>query len=145
MEKLFKLINEIGKISKDKTNPFYKSSYFDINTLMEHLKPLLEKYKLLLIQPLSNVDGRPAITTTILDIEKDIEKEENDIMFSSTMTLPDLQDPQKMGSAITYFRRYALQSALCLQADDDDANYASGKNKETKKDLPGINTGEDRL
>jgi len=140
MEKLFKLINEIGKISKDKTNPFYKSSYFDINTLMEHLKPLLEKHNLMLMQPLTNIAGKPAIQTMIYDIEDD-----GRLILTSRMPLPDLQDPQKMGSAITYFRRYALQSALCLQADDDDANYASGKNKETKKDLPGINTGEDRL
>ena len=139
MEKLFKLINEIGKISKDKTNPFYKSSYFDINTLMEHLKPLLEKHKLMLIQPLTNVDGRPALKTRIYDLEK------NAVILNADITLPDLQDPQKMGSCITYYRRYALQSALCLEAEDDDANYASGKNKETKKDLPGINTGEDRL
>lgn len=136
MEKLFKLINEIGKISKDKTNPFYKSSYFDINTLMEHLKPLLEKHNLLLIQPLSNVDGRPAISTKIFD------NEDGAILLDQSITLPDLQDPQKMGSCITYYRRYALQSALCLEAEDDDGNKAVSK---TKQDLPGVNTGEDRL
>jgi len=139
MEKLFKLINEIGKISKDKTNPFYKSSYFDINTLMEHLKPLLVKYKLLLIQPLTNIDGRPAIETTIIDIEDD-----DKVLHDHIVTLPDLTDPQKMGSCITYYRRYALQSALCLEAEDDDANLASGKFK-YGKDLPGVTQKEDRL
>jgi len=34
--KLFSLQSEIGKISKDQTNPFYKSKYFDINQLIEH-------------------------------------------------------------------------------------------------------------
>ena len=41
------------------------------------------------------------------------------------MELPNLQDPQKLGSAITYFRRYTLQSLLGLQAEDDDGNKAS--------------------
>jgi hypothetical protein len=39
------------------------------------------------------------------------------------MVLPNLQDPQKLGSAITY-RRYTLQSLLGLQAEDDDGNKA---------------------
>ena len=39
-EKLFALQNEIGVISKDTTNPFYKSKYFDINSLIKQLQPL---------------------------------------------------------------------------------------------------------
>jgi hypothetical protein len=40
------------------------------------------------------------------------------------MLLPNLQDPQ-LGSAITYYRRYTLQSLLGLQAEDDDGNKQS--------------------
>ena len=40
----------------------------------------------------------------------------------SALKLPDLNDPQKLGSAITYYRRYTLASLLGLQAVDDDAN-----------------------
>jgi hypothetical protein len=75
------------------------------------------------IQPLDNVEGRPAITTTIMDTES------LDTEFSSTVTLPDIADPQKMGSAITYYRRYALQSLFLLQAQDDDGNFGSSKTK----------------
>jgi hypothetical protein len=39
------------------------------------------------------------------------------------MVLPNLQDPQKLGSAITYYRRY-IYSLLGLQAEDD-GNKAS--------------------
>ena len=39
-EKLFHLQQEIGSISKDAKNPFYKSKYFDINSLIGQLKPL---------------------------------------------------------------------------------------------------------
>jgi hypothetical protein len=44
---------------------------------------------------------------------------------SSEIDLPQLNDPQKLGSAITYYRRYTLQSLLGLQAEDDDGNKAS--------------------
>ncbi len=39
--------------------------------------------------------------------------------------MPDISEPQKVGSAITYYSRYTLQSLLGLQAEDDDANTAS--------------------
>jgi hypothetical protein len=47
------------------------------------------------------------------------------LKVSSAIKLPDLNDPQKLGSAVTYYRRYTLQSLLSLQAEDDDANTAS--------------------
>ena len=43
----------------------------------------------------------------------------------SGLKLPELTDPQKLGSAITYYRRYTLASLLGLQAVDDDGNIAS--------------------
>ena len=42
-QKLFELQNEIGTISKDAKNPFYNSKYFDINSLIKQLQPLLKK------------------------------------------------------------------------------------------------------
>jgi hypothetical protein len=41
------------------------------------------------------------------------------------MELPAGLNPQQVGSAVTYFRRYTLSSILCLQSVDDDANLAS--------------------
>ena len=114
-EKLFLLQQEIGTISKDTSNPFYKSKYFDINSLINQLQPLLKKYKLLLLQPIEEdlvysklicIDGTGAVL--------------------SALKLPEINDPQKLGSAITYYRRYTLASLLGLQAVDDDANVASG-------------------
>ena len=112
---------EVGAISKDSTNPFFKSKYFDINGLISAIKPLLEKNGLVLLQPLTNVDGKPALQTIISDDNKKIE---------GTIVLPELADPQKMGSVITYYRRYAIQSMLMLQAEDDDANKATDKTNE---------------
>lgn len=119
MNKILKIQSEIGALSKTETNPFFKSKYFDINSLIAQLQPLLEKYELTVVQPLTNEGGKPALRTTVYDGEK--------VLETGSIILPDIQDPQKMGSAITYYRRYALQSLFLLQAEDDDANLGSGK------------------
>jgi len=114
-QKLFNLQQEIGTISKDASNPFYKSKYFDINSLINQLNPLLKKHRLLLLQPIEEdcvysklicIDGTGGVI--------------------SALKLPEINDPQKLGSAITYYRRYTLASLLGLQAVDADANVASG-------------------
>ncbi len=116
--KIFEAKKEIGKISKDNTNPFFKSKYFDINSLLEHVEPILQKHDLLLLQPIKS----GCVVTEIRDAS-------SDCFVSSSMELPNIQDPQKLGSAITYYRRYTLQSLLGLQAEDDDANLASNNKK----------------
>jgi len=110
-KKLFEAKKEIGKISKDSTNPFYKSKYFDINQLLEHVEPILQKHELLLLQPIEN----DRVVTRIYDIE-------GEGMVDSSMALTSITDPQKRGSEITYYRRYTLASLLGMQAEDDDAN-----------------------
>jgi len=120
-EKLFNLQQEIGTISKDAKNPFYGSKYFDINSLIKQLQPLLKKHRLLLLQPIEEdmvysklicVDGTGGVI--------------------SALKLPEITDPQKLGSCITYYRRYTLASLLGLQAIDDDGNLSSNRVVETK-------------
>ena len=119
--KLAELKKEVGKMTKDSKNPFFNSKYFDINQLLEHLEPLLQKNGLIVLQPIINKE----VVSKIIEIETGDE-------ICSSLELPPLTDPQKIGSAITYYRRYTLQSLLGIQAEDDDANKASGK--ETKKE-----------
>lgn len=133
MDKILKIQSEIGVLVKTETNPFFKSKYMDINGLLEQLLPLLEKYELVVMQPLSNINGKPAIKTIISEKnalwKTDTEKKTVEMMplVDESIPLPDIQDPQKMGSAITYYRRYALQSLFLLRAEDDDANLGSDK------------------
>ena len=119
-KKLYKVQKEIGAISKDSTNPFYKSKYFDINSLIKQLMPILEKHNLLLLQPMS--EGSQYSKIVDVDTGDSVE---------SSLLLPINLDAQKIGSAITYYRRYTLQSLLGLQAEDDDGNNASIPSKKT--------------
>jgi len=130
MDKILKIQTEIGVMAKDKKNPFFKSSYFDVNQIISQLLPLLEKHGLTVMQPLSNLEGKPALKTLIYDGDK--------LILEDVVPLPENPDSQKMGSAITYFRRYFLQSLFLLQAEDDDANLAKPKARqqsEAKDDL----------
>lgn len=118
-QKLLAVQAEVSPITKDSDNPFYKSKYFDINKLIEVVKPVLTKHNIVLLQPLSHLqhEGKmvPAITTTLLDADSG-EK------ITATTPITELNDAQKMGGSVTYWRRYSLQSILGLQAEDDDGN-----------------------
>jgi hypothetical protein len=114
-KKLLLVKSELSAVKKDLKNPFYKSSYADINSYLEAVEPVLQKHGLVLLQP---VEG-DMLTTFIIDPE-------SDQRVRSFIKLPDLGDPQKLGSAITYYRRYTLGSLLAMQAEDDDGNSASG-------------------
>lgn len=126
--------SEIGKMSKDNNNPFFKSKFFDINQLLEHVEPLLFKHNLVVLQPIE--DGR--VVTRIYHAE-------SGDSISSELELPQISDPQKVGSAITYYRRYTLASLLAIQAEDDDGNKASGNGGVVKgkkgDDLKWLNKG----
>lgn len=117
-EKIAKIQQMIDGLSKDAQNPFFKSNYVTLNQIIDELRPLELENKISITMPLTEVNGRPALKLRIVDLES--EESVVDIV-----TLPDLTDPQKMGSAITYYRRYMLMSFFNLKAEDDDGNSAS--------------------
>lgn len=119
---------DVDAIAKDATNPFFKSKYFDINSLIEAIKPHLATHRLTIAQPLNIVEGKQALLTMLMDAD-------SDAVMQSAMFIPDQPDPQKFGALITYYRRYALQSMLLLAAEDDDGNTAKpkGETRETYK------------
>jgi hypothetical protein len=116
--KLAEVKREVGKVSKNSINPHFKKTYADLNALIDAVEPILLEKGLLMLQPIQNGN----VTTIIIDCE-------SSESIESSIALPVLSDPQKLGSAITYFRRYTLQSLLGLMAEDDDANKASAPTK----------------
>ncbi len=124
LQKLHNAKQSIKKIAKNAKNPHFKNNYADINALIEEVEPILLENRLLLLQPIE--DGY--VYTRIVDID-------SGEICESCMKLPEIQDPQKIGSAVTYYRRYTLQSLLSLQAVDDDANLSSEAVKSQKQGL----------
>ena len=113
---LVKFHMEVGKIKKDAKNPFFNSSYASLSNILDVVTPPLVTCGLVIIQmPIG--DG---LLKTILAHESgEFIESEFDMKIVK-------RDPQSMGSAITYARRYALGAILCLNIDeDDDANTAT--------------------
>ena len=108
--KLLEFQKRIGIIKKDSKNPHFKNTYASLTQILSEVKPLLTECGLILIQPIS-LEG---VGTTIIDFETG-EK------IETVISLPTNLNPQQLGSAITYFRRYTLASLLSLEIDDDDA------------------------
>tara|TARA_R110001599_G_scaffold171436_1_gene362575 strand:+ start:31 stop:543 length:513 start_codon:yes stop_codon:yes gene_type:complete len=121
-KQLLEVQKEVGAISKDSKNPFFKSKYFDINKLIEVVNPVLSKHGLVLLQPIE--DNKVYSRLFDAESEKSVE---------SWLELPNLTDPQKIGSAISYYRRYTLSSLLGLQAEDEDGNGLKAKPKPVQK------------
>ena len=110
--KLLQFQKAIGVIAKDSKNPHFKNTYASLTQILSEVKPVLTTLGLVLLQPINN--GK--VGTIILDGTTTIAE--------SWIDLPLNLQPQPLGSAITYFRRYTLSSLLALEIDDDDAQSA---------------------
>jgi len=121
-QKIFSIQGKLNGVVKDsKGNPTFKSQYFDINTLIATLRPVLQEENLVLIQPLEYKD-KTVLTTRLIDVL-------SGESIESSIELPPLSDPQKIGGCITYYRRYSIQSLLLLEALDDDGETAVGRGR----------------
>ena len=134
-KKLLEFQKKVGAITKDSSNPFFKSKYFDINKVIDVIKPILNEVGLVILQPVFHANDKLYLRTMIIDAET------GEQILDSDLILQENSDPQKMGSVITYFRRYAITSLLFLQGEeDDDANKAKGDEKKPGKWTAGVVT-----
>ena len=111
---------EFTAIPKTETNPFFKSKYAGLPSVVEAASPILTKHGLSVSQHLGCDETGDTLTTWLLH--------KSGQFIASTMRLHlSKQDAQGQGSATTYARRYAYMGVLGLVADeDDDGNRASG-------------------
>ena len=131
---------------KDKSNPYFKSTYADLTSVINAVNQgtqfglkfnqFVEFETHLITKSREDImkDGTKSITTAQV-LERDIwvRTVVNHILLGVVeCRVPvlikgsDKDDPQKMGSAVTYAKRYGLQAIYGL-GQDDDGNLASGK------------------
>lgn len=119
---------EITGALKDSANPFYKSRYADLASVWDACRTSLSKNGLAVVQVASTSETGAAVITTTLAHKS------GQWIRGSISLMPVKADPQGMGSALTYARRYALAAMVGVAQVDDDANSASGKVTHTKAD-----------
>lgn len=121
MENLIKALvkarSEFDRVTKDSNNPFFKSKYADLASVVGAITPALSANGLVVCQPLEQTENGLLLKTQLWH--------ESGEVMESTMAIPAIADIQKLGSAITYSRRYALSSLLGIAPEDDDGNAAA--------------------
>lgn len=99
---------------KDSKNPFFKSNYADLQAVWDACRAALHGNGLSVTQIASSLtNGDPALETLLVHISGE--------WISGLYPLsPSKKDPQGVGAALTYARRYALAAMVGVVYDDDD-------------------------
>ncbi len=118
---------QMGGAVKDSSNPFFKSSYADLTSVIKAIKQPFADNGLSYTQFPVSSDIGVGVATRLMHVSGQ--------WVESEFVLPIVkQDPQAAGSAITYARRYALQSIAGIPTADDDAESAMLRSDKVKKD-----------
>jgi hypothetical protein len=134
---LIEFNGKVSKISKDAKNPFFKSNYASLSNIQDAISKPLAECGLAYSQSPTGVNG---LCTILIHAESG-----EYLMDSYTMPVSKPNDPQAVGSAITYAKRYALAGILGLNIDDDDdGNKASNKEADKPVDKQWLNPGTEK-
>lgn len=118
---LAKFNMNVQRIEKDGTNPHFKNRYTTLDAILDEVRPMLAEQGLSVIQMPSGDGEQLKLTTMLIHITGEwIESDPINMR-------PAKNDPQGVGSATTYARRYSLCAFLGLSTGDvdDDGNSAS--------------------
>lgn len=115
---LIKAQYEMEGVHKGANNPFFKSKYADLVSVLGVIRPIWAKHGLGFMQFPSGDGNSAGVLTRVMH--------ESGEWIEYEYSLPlAKKDPQAAGSAITYARRYALMSIAGLPAIDDDAESST--------------------
>ena len=123
---------------KDANNPFTRSSYATLNSVMESCRDALLRNGIWLCQyPV------PVETPGCIGLATKLTHAESGQWQNSVAVVPlPKSDPQGMGSAITYARRYALSAMLGIVTEDDDGEAAKIRPKSAARPQRARNSPE---
>ena len=130
----------IGAVSKNAKNPFFKSNYADINNVIETITPVCESLGIVFTQCPKVIDGKDVLYTRLT-----LQDNTESFIDSEVRLLLPSADMQKLGSAVTYARRYSLVTMFNLEQEDDDGQSASKHPTATQKRNLQINKAMDEL
>ena len=105
--------------TKDTNNPFFKTKYADLSSVVAAIKPALIANELFFTQANHERDGGVCVETIVHHADGGA------MSFGSLFVPASKNDAQAYGSALTYARRYSLQTAFGVCPEDDDGNAAT--------------------
>ena len=117
---------ELKPAIKGNTNPYFKSRYADLQACWDCCREALVKNGLSVVQGSRESNGE------IVTVDTRLMHASGQWIESSLTMKPAKADPQGVGSAVTYARRYALSAILGIVADEDDDGNAATHNEPKK-------------
>jgi hypothetical protein len=117
---LSKAQGEMDNAKKDCNNPFFKSKYADLTSVWAACREPLTKNGLAVTQTMVDQEGKLILITMLLHASGQWIK-------SCLPVVSQKPDPQSLGAAITYMRRFSLSALVGICPEDDDGNAASGR------------------
>ncbi len=115
-EIIIEILSSITALKKEKDNPFFKSKYVDLPTILQEVKPILFKNQCYPTQQILSGD-KTTLKTKITHVDGTVLLE-----CEAPIPVKDINNPQNWGSAITFMKRYSLTSLLGIEEEDDDGN-----------------------
>lgn len=128
---LHKARSQFVKVKKDRQNTHLKNRYATLDSVLDAITPALTENDLMIMQDMMESGervGQLKVETTVLHLSGQWVKFYAEIPIVKN-------DPQGVGSAFTYARRYALAAAFGLSQADDDAQIAVKSAQDWKRDL----------
>lgn len=123
---LIKFHKGIDPIRKDSNNPFFKSKYASLSTILGAIDEPLALAGLGFTQ---FPTGENELTTLLVEMVS------GEWIKATYKMTPVKNDPQGQGSCLTYMRRYALSAVLGLATEEDDDGNAASSSKRTRGDF----------
>jgi len=135
---------EMGGALKDVMNPHFRHKYADLASVWDACRGPLSKHGLSVVQfPRTDFRGDPepyqwtakqsgetrygVRIVTVVSVRTRLVHASGEYLEDDVSTMLPTGDPQAVGSAITYLRRYALQSVVGVAPEDDDGEAAHGR------------------
>lgn len=127
---LAKAQGQMEGAKKDSDNPFFKSKYADLSSVVDAIRGAFAEHGLSYVQLPEPCEGEEVAVDTVL-------MHSSGQWISSRTVVPvTKKDAQGYGSALTYARRYGLQAIAGVAAEDDDGNAATGARPQLRRVIP---------
>ena len=109
---------EVEHAHKNAQNTHLKNRYADLNAVRDAIVPVFAKHGLAVVQMPGYDDGLVTVETQLIHSS-------GEWLRGMAAAPAQKQDPQGVGSALTYLRRYSLAALACIGQEDDDGQAAS--------------------
>jgi hypothetical protein len=116
---------ELKSVTKDRTNPHFKSRYATLDAIVDEVRPVLARHGLAVLQGTTTPHTSEAGTVLAFAVETMLVHTSGEWIASTALMPLAKLDPQGAGAALTYGRRYGLSALLTLATDDDDDGEAA--------------------